>query len=256
MADTKVSALTAATEATAADLLYLVDEAATSKKITHANYEASILHANIVPGDGSDHSDVAANTAHAATVTGNPHVVLLDELGNPSGNATFTMATKSIIYNFTAPTSADGAFEINISGGFTGDALHIHQHTGNPGATNLIHLEATDADVVPLRIDGAGTYDIISGDVSFGSITTSGTVDGRNIDTDGTKLDGVEANADVTDATNVISSLSGGTLTGALTAADHGTAATDEIVNVSYGTGSPPTANTTTIGSLFIQYTA
>lgn len=37
---------------------------------------------------------------------------------------------------------------------------------------------------------------------------------------------------------------------------DHGTAATDEVVNVCYGTGSPPTASTTTEGTLFIQYIA
>jgi len=39
-------------------------------------------------------------------------------------------------------------------------------------------------------------------------------------------------------------------------AADHGTAATDQIINVCYGTGTPPTANTTTIGTLFVKYTA
>jgi len=39
-------------------------------------------------------------------------------------------------------------------------------------------------------------------------------------------------------------------------AADHGTAATDQIVNVCYGTGAAPTASTTTEGSLYIQYTA
>ncbi len=48
----------------------------------------------------------------------------------------------------------------------------------------------------------------------------------------------------------------GGTMTGALEARDHGTAATDEVVNVAYGTGDPPVANTTTIGSLFIKYVA
>lgn len=36
-----------------------------------------------------------------------------------------------------------------------------------------------------------------------GNIVVSGTVDGRDVATDGTKLDGIEANADVTDATNV-----------------------------------------------------
>ena len=71
-----------------------------------------------------------------------------------------------------------------------------------------------------------------------------------------TKLGTIETNADVTDTTNVVSSLSEATLTGALTAADHGAASTDQVVNVCYGTSTPPTASTTTIGTLFIKYTA
>lgn len=47
MADTKVSDLAASADATAADLLYLVDEATTSKKVTFANFEASIDHDNL-----------------------------------------------------------------------------------------------------------------------------------------------------------------------------------------------------------------
>jgi len=39
-------------------------------------------------------------------------------------------------------------------------------------------------------------------------------------------------------------------------AKDHGAAATDMLVNVCYGTGAPPTANLTTIGTIFIRYTA
>jgi len=39
-------------------------------------------------------------------------------------------------------------------------------------------------------------------------------------------------------------------------ASDHGTPATDEIINVAYGTAAAPAANTTTIGSLYITYTA
>jgi len=49
---------------------------------------------------------------------------------------------------------------------------------------------------------------------------------------------------------------SGGTFTSHVEAADHGTAATDRIVNVCYGTGAPPGAATTTIGTLFVKYTA
>ncbi len=43
---------------------------------------------------------------------------------------------------------------------------------------------------------------------------------------------------------------------GSIVTADHGTAATDQVVNVCYGTGDPPTASTTTEGTLFIKYTA
>jgi hypothetical protein len=48
----------------------------------------------------------------------------------------------------------------------------------------------------------------------------------------------------------------GGTMTVALEAADHGTAATDQVINVCYGTGDPPTASTTTEGTIFVKYTA
>lgn len=38
---------------------------------------------------------------------------------------------------------------------------------------------------------------------SFGSVTVTGTVDGRDVAADGSKLDGIEAGADVTDTANV-----------------------------------------------------
>ena len=43
----------------------------------------------------------------------------------------------------------------------------------------------------------------LSGAVFTGAITTNSTIDGRDVATDGTKLDGVEASADVTDTANV-----------------------------------------------------
>lgn len=53
-----------------------------------------------------------------------------------------------------------------------------------------------------------------------GNITVGGTVDGRDVATDGSKLDGIEALADVTDTANVTSAgaamLTGATFTGAV----------------------------------------
>jgi hypothetical protein len=46
------------------------------------------------------------------------------------------------------------------------------------------------------------------------------------------------------------------TLGSGCVAADHGTAATDMVVNVCYGTGAAPTASTTTEGTIYMTYTA
>ena len=54
-----------------------------------------------------------------------------------------------------------------------------------------------DLDLNSSNVTGTGNINIT------GNIALSGTVDGRDIATDGTKLDGVEASADVTDAANV-----------------------------------------------------
>ena len=46
------------------------------------------------------------------------------------------------------------------------------------------------------------------------------------------------------------------TYVAAMEASDHGAAATDQIINVCYGTGAAPAANTTTEGAIYITYTA
>lgn len=65
-----------------------------------------------------------------------------------------------------------------------------------------------------------------------------------------------DANAAAQLTTLGAAALAGATFTGAVEAADHGTAATDQVVNVCYGTADPPEASTTTEGALFIKYTA
>ena len=49
---------------------------------------------------------------------------------------------------------------------------------------------------------------------------------------------------------------SGGTMTGAIVPADHGTASDPEVVAVVYGTGDPPSAATVPEGTLWVKYTA
>jgi hypothetical protein len=57
-------------------------------------------------------------------------------------------------------------------------------------------------------------------------------------------------------ANHAVAMVEGTTFTGAVVPSDHGTATNPEMVAVVYGTGSPPIASTTPIGSLFVKYTA
>ncbi len=83
---------------------------------------------------------------------------------------------------------------------------------------------AIEQDVLSTVDINGGTIDntVIGGTTpaagSFTNVTASGTVDGRDVSVDGAKLDGIEASADVTDATNVAAAgalmTAGGTMTG------------------------------------------
>ena len=65
--------------------------------------------------------------------------------------------------------------------------------------TNLAAVKAINQSLVTTA---SPTF---AGLTASGNITVSGTVDGRDVATDGTKLDGIEASADVTDTANVTS---------------------------------------------------
>ena len=97
---------------------------------------------------------------------------------------------------------------------------------------NLIsdNAELADGQISVAEVVGAAPL----ANPSFtGNITVSGNVDGRDIAADGTKLDGVEASADVTDAANVTAAgaLMDSELTNiaAIKALNQGVATTDEV---------------------------
>jgi hypothetical protein len=75
--------------------------------------------------------------------------VKLNEVDNPDGDKTFVMTTRQLGFLFTNP--AGNPIEFEASGAYTGALLHIHQHTGNPGATYLVELESSDTDVEHIK---------------------------------------------------------------------------------------------------------
>ncbi len=88
-------------------------------------------------------------------------------------------------------TGAEGELTIDT----TKDTVVVHDGTTSGG-----HPLAKESAITG-KVDKAG--DTMTGDLTVPNVIVSGNVDGRDVSADGTKLDGIEASADVTDATNV-----------------------------------------------------
>ncbi len=113
----------------------------------------AIIVAELVDGQSIDQAIDDLITIHTAFV--NPHATTLSDINNPSGNKEFNFANKHLHFKWVAPASEahEGAFEIEASGAFSGDLIHIHQHTGNVGAnTYMVFIECEDDDASCLRL--------------------------------------------------------------------------------------------------------
>jgi hypothetical protein len=155
----------------------------------------------------------------------------------------FAGTLKSVSLKTTNISANDGASSATIADG--------------TGVFTIASAVLTTADINGGTIDNtviggttplAGNFTAIS---ATGNITVGGTVDGRDVAVDGTKLDGVEALADVTDTTNVTAAgaLMDSELTNisAVKALNQGVASTDSPTFV--------TINSTNIDSTNIEVT-
>lgn len=83
-------------------------------------------------------------------------------------------------------------------------ALQFDKKSSNTGSTPAQAIYIDDGTNYPDgTLVGPMPVALANGVSVTGNIAVTGTVDGRDVATDGTKLDGIEAGADVTDATNV-----------------------------------------------------
>ena len=100
------------------------------------------------------------------------------------------------LLNVVEDTTPQLGGALDVNGNEITGAIDLH-------STGDIIAELGDAlGANKLIVKDSGAVEVAAVD-SDGNITTSGTVDGRDIAADGTKLDGIEALADVTDTTNV-----------------------------------------------------
>ena len=118
-----------------------------------------------------------------------------------------TIPSAKAVYDYVADLA--GSTDPIFTGTVTADNVTINGNTilGSDAADTLtVNANSTFNGTVDI---GSGTIDgtVIGGTTaaagSFTTITVSGTVDGRDVAADGTKLDGIEALADVTDTANV-----------------------------------------------------
>lgn len=143
--------------------------------------EPGHTHSSIISGTASDYwvsgATLLRTRAPAQTISGAAFVadgdisgatihgdasgatIPLDTIENPLADVDFNFGNnKTLDFRSvdTTVTPGQGVFNFTAGGAFNGSLVHIHQHTGNPGAdTILLEVEADDADVIPLHVSGA-----------------------------------------------------------------------------------------------------
>jgi hypothetical protein len=129
--------------------------------------------------------------------------------------------------NGVTPATAQYTTTLDTKLGGIEALADVTDATNVTAAGALMDSELTSIASVKALNQGVATTDT----PTFAGIITSGNVDGRDVSVDGTKLDGIEAAADVTDATNVTAAgaLMDSELTdiAAVKALDQGVATTD-----------------------------
>ena len=133
-------------------------------------------------------ASTASTAATTATTQANSILNLTAATGDAGTNASYDASTGVL----TIPRGADGS-----------DATVNTSNVTAAGAAMLTGANFTGAVNVyggALSVGSLGSNQNLN---VVGNIIVSGTVDGRDVATDGTKLDGIEASADVTDTANV-----------------------------------------------------
>ena len=174
-----------------------------SATITEAELEildgATVTTAELNVLDGITSTTAELNILDGVTSTAS-ELNILD-------GVTSTATELNILDGVTATTA-----EINYVDGVTSNVqTQINTKAPIDGATFTGTTTIPTADINGGAIDGTVIGGSTAAAVSAttvsasGNITVGGTVDGRDVATDGTKLDGIEASADVTDTANVTS---------------------------------------------------
>ena len=178
---------------TAEDLQFAADMdqgVATTDSPTFANISVSgTVDGRDVSVDGTKLDGIESG----ATADQTPSEIKTAYESNADTNA-FTDAEKTKLAGIEAGADVTDTANVTAAGALMDSEV-----------TNLAAVKAFDPTDYATAAQGALADTAVQpGDSpSFGSVTVTGTVDGRDVSVDGAKLDGIEAGADVTDTANV-----------------------------------------------------
>jgi len=213
MATTKVSALAAKTSIAGSEEL-LINDGGTSKKVTATN-----LLAGVTVADGAISTakiaDDAVTEAKLANAINTAIAANTAKTGITTSQANAITANTAKVTNATHTGDVTGATALTIAADAVTTAKIADDAVTADKLANSINTDIATGVTAGTTASAALPK---TGGAMTGAITTNSTFDGRDVATDGTKLDGIEASADVTDATNVAAAgalmKSGGTMTG------------------------------------------
>lgn len=188
----------------ASDVFAVKDNIDTTKKLRFNVAGVTTATTRTITIPDSNFSLAFAATMNQSVGTGDsPTFVNITPTGTVDGRDVAGDGTKldgiEALADITDATNVAAALTNNVAALTAGEVTQL----ANIG-TNLI--SATEWGVVASLNQSLGTGD----SPTFNAITVTTTVDGRDLSVDGSKLDGIEALADVTDATNVAAALGNG----------------------------------------------
>ena len=170
------------------------------RRMADVERNVSILAAKLLTNDGGsgDSDDSGFGRIETKKIRFKDDIRMDDVLDMRS---TIDMNTNKITDLGTPTASADAANKSYV------DTKVAALADSAPGTLDTLNELAAalgdDADFSTTVTNSIATKMPLAGGAFTGAVTTNSTFDGRDVATDGAKLDGIESGADVTDATNV-----------------------------------------------------
>jgi len=237
-------------------------------RLSDARTPVSHVHGNIT-NDGK-----IGTTTTLPIITGTGGVLQAGSFGTAAGtfcvgnDARLSDARTPVAHTQAASTITDFDTEVANNDAVTANTAKVTNatHTGEVTGSGALTIADNIVDEANLKLEEGPTNDYVltadsskSGGMKWAAnpagftdpMTTRGDIIVKNSSNTTARLGiGTTGKLLTSDGTDISWSDPSKVTT------DHGTASTAQLVNVCYGTGDPPTASTTTEGSLYIKYTA